>query len=621
MPDETDNHADFTGSGSEMSFSSLFSSLSEPVFIVDPEGIILYANAAFCTRFCRTQPECTGQNYYDLLSPELAEQRSIMVREVLRSRNPVSWDDEWEGRILRNTVYPAQLRQGEISQLLVIALDITDIGLLVKNEKVFSKSVINAIPGSFYVIDPGGKFTAWNNYIRDQVVGKHESEMGDIIGMEYIHQDDRQMMTEKIRNIIEAGDELITEARILVHGGPEFRTLLMTGSRMMINENPYLIGVGIDITERKEAEEELNRQIQHMRALKEIDNTIRGTTDIYLSLKSILECTLSELQIDAADLFLFDSNSNTFRFVAGRGFSSTTYERESIQLREGDARGVFLEQKVLHIKNLADGGKEYIPASLIESEGFVEYYAIPLIVKGYVSGLFEIFQRKPYTIKQDSLDFLHNLAGQAAMAIEDYQMIRKLHHANQDLLLAYDATIEGWSHALDLRDKETEGHTQRVTEMTVKLARAAGINDPELAHIRRGALLHDIGKMGVPDSILLKHEGLTDQESTVMSRHPAVAFELLSPIAYLHPALDIPYCHHEKWDGSGYPRGLKGEQIPYAARLFAIVDVWDALCSDRPYHKGWSQEKVLAHISSLSGKHFDPKVVELFLNLIQGSSC
>jgi HD-GYP domain-containing protein (c-di-GMP phosphodiesterase class II) len=153
-------------------------------------------------------------------------------------------------------------------------------------------------------------------------------------------------------------------------------------------------------------------------------------------------------------------------------------------------------------------------------------------------------------------------------------------------------------------------------EMTLKLGQAARISGEDLLHMRRGALLHDIGKMGVPDSILLKPGTLTDEEWGVMRMHPTFAFELLSPIAYLHPALDIPYCHHEKWDGSGYPSGLKGEQIPLAARLFAVVDVWDALCSDRPYRQGWPHEKVLNHIRSLAGTHFDPKAVELFLEVI-----
>jgi HD-GYP domain-containing protein (c-di-GMP phosphodiesterase class II) len=183
-------------------------------------------------------------------------------------------------------------------------------------------------------------------------------------------------------------------------------------------------------------------------------------------------------------------------------------------------------------------------------------------------------------------------------------------------MIAYDATIAGWSHAMDLRDKETEGHTQRVTEMTVQLARKMNIDPQELVHIRRGALLHDIGKLGVPDQILLKPGTLTEAEWEIMRQHPVYALNMLTPITHLRPALDIPYCHHEKWDGTGYPRNLKGEQIPLSARLFTVVDVWDALGSDRPYRKAWPEEKTLKYIREESGRHFDPQVVDAFLRLI-----
>ncbi len=191
----------------------------------------------------------------------------------------------------------------------------------------------------------------------------------------------------------------------------------------------------------------------------------------------------------------------------------------------------------------------------------------------------------------------------------------ELQHAHQELALAYDATIEGWSRVLDLRDKETEGHTQRVTEMTIRLARALGVPDDQIVHIRRGALLHDIGKMAIPDSILQKPGPLTSEEWLEMRRHPEYAYHMLSPISYLNPALDIPYCHHEHWDGTGYPRGLKGDEIPISARIFSIVDVWDALLSNRPYRKGCTEETVLEYIRKYSGIYFDPHLVESFLEL------
>ena len=193
-------------------------------------------------------------------------------------------------------------------------------------------------------------------------------------------------------------------------------------------------------------------------------------------------------------------------------------------------------------------------------------------------------------------------------------MFENLQRSNTELSLAYNATIEGWSRALDLRDKETEGHTLRVTEITEKLARAMQFPENQIKYIRWGALLHDIGKLGVPDNILLKPGQLTDEEWVVMRKHPVFAFEMLSPIGYLRQSIEIPYCHHEKWDGSGYPRGLKGEQIPLAARIFAVVDIWDALSSDRPYRKAWPSEKVIEHLKSISGTHLDPQVLDFCLN-------
>ena len=230
--------------------------------------------------------------------------------------------------------------------------------------------------------------------------------------------------------------------------------------------------------------------------------------------------------------------------------------------------------------------------------------------------MLEIFHRTRLDPEQDWFDFLEALSMQAAIAIDSVESFETLQRSNAQLVLAYEATIRGWAHALDLRDRETEGHSQRVTELTVQLARAAGLSDEQIAHIRRGALLHDIGKLGIPDSILLKPGSLTPEEWVIMRRHPEYAFGMLSPIEYLRPALDIPYCHHERWDGTGYPRGLKGDQIPLAARLFAVADVWDALQSDRPYRARWPREQALEYIRSQAGKHFDPEVVELFLKVI-----
>jgi HD-GYP domain-containing protein (c-di-GMP phosphodiesterase class II) len=252
-------------------------------------------------------------------------------------------------------------------------------------------------------------------------------------------------------------------------------------------------------------------------------------------------------------------------------------------------------------------------SALLQSEHFSTYYAVPLIAKGQVKGVLELFQHNIGTPDAEWVGFLEALAMQAAIAIDNANLFDDLQQANTDLALAYDATLEGWVHALDLRDNETEGHTQRVTEATVRLARNMGFSAAELVHVRRGALLHDIGKMAIPDKILLKPGPLTDEEWEIMRRHPVYAYDWLAPIAFLRPSLDIPYCHHERWDGSGYPRGLRGEAIPLLARIFAVVDVWDALRSDRPYRRRWPEAEVRDYIQSQAGTQFDPQIVAQFL--------
>jgi len=317
--------------------------------------------------------------------------------------------------------------------------------------------------------------------------------------------------------------------------------------------------------------------------------------------------------VDATDILLFNPNSFTLEYSAGRGFRTKPFEHAQMRLGEGYAGQAALARETVHIPNLAGEHNNPRLEMYLANERFVSYYGVPLISRGQIMGVLEVFQRAPLKPDQDWLNFLNTLAGQTAIAIDNAHLFENLQRSNVDLTLAYDATIEGWSRAMDLRDKETEGHTQRVTEMAMELMALFGIKDEDLSGIRRGALLHDIGKMGVPDGILLKEGPLTDEEWVIMRKHPALAYEMLSPIQYLNTAIAIPYCHHEKWDGSGYPRGLKGLEIPLAARIFAVVDVLDALTSNRPYRPAWSYEKAIEYIKSQSGIHFDPEIVKLCL--------
>jgi PAS domain S-box-containing protein len=374
-----------------------------------------------------------------------------------------------------------------------------------------------------------------------------------------------------------------------------------------------------DITERMRAQEKIERQVQRLNALRSIDIAISASFNLRLTLNVLLTQVTTQLNVDAADILLLNPHLQMLEFAAKQGFHTSALERTRLRLGEGYGGLAALERRLISVPELGSTRADLTKYLERSGEHFESYYAVPLVARGEVRGVMEVFHRTLLAPDREWLDFLETVANQAAIAIEDLSLFEALQRSNTELTAAYDSTIEGWSRALDLRDKETEGHTLRVTEMTLRLARSLGIPEEELAHIRRGALLHDICKMGVPDGIFLKPGPLTEEEWTIMRKHPVYAYELLSPVAFLRPALEILYCHHEKWDGTGYPRGLKGEKIPLSARIFAVVDVWDALRSDRPYRKAWSEEQVHDYILAQREKHFDPKVVGAFLELLHES--
>jgi HD-GYP domain-containing protein (c-di-GMP phosphodiesterase class II) len=381
------------------------------------------------------------------------------------------------------------------------------------------------------------------------------------------------------------------------------------------------LGFGIDAlrtrSEHQRAMEVIRRQVNRLNALRQIDMAITASLDPRVTFNVLLDQVTNQLGVDAADILLFDSFNHVLTFAAGRGFLTDALRHTRLRLGEGHAGHAAATRRVVVVQDMQAEQDGLGRAPLLRHEGFVSYVAAPLLAKGQIKGVLELFHRSPLRPEDDWFEFLEALAGQAAIALDNASLFEELQRSNLELVQAYDRTLEGWSGMVDLRDKETEGHTQRVTELTIRLAAQVGIPSADLVHVRRGALLHDIGKIGIPDGILHKPGPLTDEEWAIMRLHPTYAYELLSPIAYLRPALDIPYCHHEKWDGSGYPRGLKGEQIPLAARVFAVVDVWDALRSDRPYRPGWPEDKVLEYLRQQEGSHFDAAVAETFLGNVE----
>jgi putative nucleotidyltransferase with HDIG domain len=355
--------------------------------------------------------------------------------------------------------------------------------------------------------------------------------------------------------------------------------------------------------------------LQHLTTLRAINVSIGSSFDLRVTLNLLVNQIHTQLGVDAVSVLLLDSETRMLHCAAGNGFRSQNNEQLNFWLGEGQAGRIAMERRTQQIYD-PEGIQTYFDQrEWLAGEEFVAYNAVPMIVKGVVKGVLETFHRAPYTQQTDFIQLLEALAMETAIAIDKAELLEMLQHSNQDLVVAYDKTIEGWARAIEMRDEETEDHTRRVAEYTMRLAQAYGMTGAQLMYLRRGALLHDLGKIAVPDRILLKPGELTADEWVVMRKHPGMAYEMLSSIEFLRTALDIPYCHHEHWDGGGYPRGLAGTEIPVAARLFSVIDVWDALRHDRPYRQAWPEEKVIAYLQEQAGKTLDPEIVGIFLGI------
>jgi len=485
---------------------------------------------------------------------------------------------------------------------------------LQENEKKY-RALVNQNPNGVFIIGMSGNILTVNKAMCD-TLGFSEKELLSMRIWDIIPEPYLDPYRKRLTKVLE-GESMGEAAEYEVRGkdGKIHYVEVLSSPRYMGEDIIGFQGIALDITARKLGRDRIRRQLEHLTALSAIERFIASNFDLELSLAEILTHVTTELGIDAADILIFNSQSQMLEFAAKRGFRSESNRPTPIHLDESYAGRVILERQLVQIPNLKEVPDNSLLKAFLAGQDFVCYYGVPLTSKGRVKGVLEVFHRTALEPDIEWFDFLNILAGQAAIAIENVTLFESLQRSNSELTLAYDATIEGWSRALDLRDKETEGHTRRVTVMAVKLARAFGLNEAELVQVRWGALLHDIGKMGVPDVILYKTGPLTDEEWLVMKKHPTFAYEMLSSIHYLQQALDIPCSHHEKWDGSGYPHGLKGAQIPLVARIFAVADVWDALRSDRSYRAAWKEEKVLEHIRNSSGTHFDPQVVDAFMQL------
>ena len=468
------------------------------------------------------------------------------------------------------------------------------------------------------ILDKKGLITYCNDYFLSSTGWKRK----EIIGNSFIQQF-CQSSNKKINQLLlsdEENEDIPNNMEIpLITKNNETRWIRFnrTIQKNIKGEIIGFLALGEDITEQKRNAEALLKQYQFLKILFSIDQAITSREDISKTFSFILDEVNKNLESDAASILLYNNETNCLEYSEGKGFKSKRIQKTIIPIGIGPTGLSVKENKSVSVNNLQSSKNKFIRKDIVREEGFKFYHVEPLVIKDKIMGVIEVFFKTDYKRDDNWNSFIKAIAQQTAIVVDNSTLFNNLKNTNQQLLSSYESTIEGWSRALELRDRETENHSNRVTELTLKVCELYGMSQEELINIRRGALLHDIGKMGVPDSILLKKEKLTDSDWKVIRMHPQYAYDLIYPIEYLRPSIDIPYCHHEKWDGTGYPRGLKGTDIPLSARVFAIIDVWDALLSDRPYRDAWPREKVIAEIKRLSGTHFDPEAVKHFLQVIE----
>jgi putative nucleotidyltransferase with HDIG domain len=393
-------------------------------------------------------------------------------------------------------------------------------------------------------------------------------------------------------------------------------------SRLTLMGNPHVSMAIQDIRQVSDSLSSLERGVNEqlkdrrsqLKALMGVGNMINSSQGRQRVLEEVMDSLVTLMHAERGFLMLRQGNGELKPQVA-RGIAHINLVEKEFEFSRTIVRRVAESCQPVLTTNAQEDPRFENQVSIAAYQ-LRSIICAPLKIKDQLIGVIYVDNRARTGIFRESdLELVSAFANQAAVAIDNADLFENLQKSNRDLEKAYQATLEGWVRALDLRDKETEGHTQRVTVLTERLARSMGVKGDALVNITRGALLHDIGKMGIPDSILLKKGELTEEERSMIREHPNMARKMLKDIEFLWPAIDIPYCHHEKWDGSGYPRGLKGMDIPFAARVFAIVDVWDALISDRPYRKALPPDEVRRHIKADSGSHFDPNVVKAFMEL------
>jgi|GEM_PF-812738 len=591
---------------SETKFRTLAETSAVGIFIHRGKEFV-YVNPGWCRITGYSEEELQQMPFWKLSPPSEQDGWPEMADSRLRGENQPT---RYESKIITKT---GELRWLDVS-VGVIDFDgskatvgtASDITERKQNEErlVLQSTALESAANAILILDRDRRVT-WANQALSWLSGYSESE---VVGATLDFFDSGRQDAQFYKQLW----DVVLDGRVW-HGelvnrrkdGSQY-TEEMTLTPVVDDKGNVISFVAIkqDITYRKQRERELE-------TIARVSASLRTATTRTQILPLILEQLMDLLKADGSVIGMIDSITRETVLEMGMGAWRVLAGRR--QPFGTGVSGYVISLGKPYINNDAHHDPYFAyPELLPEIQAIA---SVPLIVEGATIGALVIGAQRTYD--EEDLRLMVAIGDIAASAIHRAELYERTRMQAAELTQAYDATIEGWAHALELRDKETQGHTLRVTELTLRLAEAMGFQQDDLVHIRRGVLLHDIGKMGIPDHILLKNGPLTDEEWVTMRCHPQYAFDMLSSITYLRTALDIPYCHHEKWDGSGYPRGLKGEEIPLAARIFAVVDVWDALTSDRPYRAAWKEKDVRKYIEDQSGIHFDPQIAGLFLDLLK----
>jgi len=602
-------------------FSTLLDPLRLAAVILDPHQLICYCNRYFLEVTGWKNEDLVGKDWFTTLIPaELhlplkvfysaslnnARTSSSTTHEVLTQAQERRMF-EWNNTTLMSS-------NGEPTGIISIGIDITthlQVELNFERSQETARNIFNALPDLIYIINTDGKIASVNQAFTTVF----DKPIHEIIGssvLNFIPPDQAKNFAEMLAGVLKTG-KAIRRERVTPY--VSFRDWI----NPILDEKGQVSQVAIstrDITQQKKVEASEREQNQLAQALRATAEAL--TTEINLDdlLDAILENIEKVVPHDSANIMLVESG--IARVVRMRGLpsqGSSSYVK-NLQLSIHDTPSLrYMDETHLPML-MADTAIHPDWLKIPETAWISSYIGAPIHMNDHLFGFIGVNSQTKNFFNQTHAERLQAFAYQAAIAFNNAEMFKRLQDAHISLSQAYDETIAGWARALEMRDKMTEGHTRRVSKLAVQLAQKMGISGEDLLLINRGSQLHDIGKIAIPDSILRKPGPLSPSEWEIMHQHPRFANDMLSRIDYLKSALVIPYCHHEKWDGSGYPQGIKGDEIPLPARIFAVVDVWDALQYERSYSIPWEKQKVIDYIRSESGKHFDPAIVEIFLGMV-----